>query len=151
MKQLQNLNFNLVALIALSIFLGSWAINDATKSDAPDISHIEFGSITIDDVVYEKDIVIENGIVRTRKKGPSKPFREEYGHTPLTTFEAIPWDCDTLVIGIGMSSRLPVVDEFKKMAKEKGVKLILLETPNAIKYFTDNYSERTNAIFHITC
>ena len=33
---------------------------------------------------YDNDIVIEAGRVRKRKKKPSKLYRDEYGHTPLS-------------------------------------------------------------------
>ena len=36
-----------------------------------------FGSIKIDDITYEDDVVIDRGEVRKRKKKPSKRFREE--------------------------------------------------------------------------
>ena len=36
-----------------------------------------FGSIQIDGKTYEKDVVIDRGEIRRRKKGPSKKFREE--------------------------------------------------------------------------
>jgi hypothetical protein len=34
-----------------------------------------FGSIKIDGVTYEHDVVIESGRIRKRKKGPSKALR----------------------------------------------------------------------------
>ena len=43
-----------------------------------------FGSIRIDGVTYEHDIVIDRGDVRKRKKKPSKKFRDEFGHTPVS-------------------------------------------------------------------
>lgn len=63
----------------------------------------------------------------------------------------IPWKCKTLVIGTGMNGRLPVVKEFKEEARRRGVKLILLKTPDAVKYFLDHYGPQINAILHITC
>ena len=44
----------------------------------------KFGSIQIDGVTYEYDVVIDGGSIRKRKKKPSKPFRNAYGHTPLS-------------------------------------------------------------------
>ena len=52
-----------------------------------------FGSIRIDGVTYEHDVVIDRGQVRKRKKKPSKKFREGFGHTPLSVEERIPWKC----------------------------------------------------------
>ena len=141
------LKLKLTLIIALGIVLNSFTPTDTS----PKIKNLKFGSITINGVVYDKDVVIEKGAVRQRKKGPSKHLRSKYGHTPLTPQENIPWNCDTLVVGIGMSSRLPVIPAFKKKAKSKGVTLILLQTPKAVKYFTKHYGPKTNAIFHITC
>jgi len=52
-----------------------------------------FGSIRIDGVTYQHDVVIDHGRVRKRKKKPSKAFREAFGHTPLSVAEDIPWKC----------------------------------------------------------
>lgn len=140
----------LLAFVSFSII----SFGQDKVSKAPRITKIKFGEIKINGKKYEKDVVIESGEVHQRKKGPSKEYKKSVGssgHTPLTEFEQIPWDCDVLVIGIGMSKRLPVADSFKTMAKEKGVELIMLRTPEAIDYFKENYSDKMNAIFHITC
>jgi hypothetical protein len=50
-----------------------------------------FGSLRIDGVTYDHDVVIDRGKVRKRNKKPSKKFREEFGHTPLSLEEEIPW------------------------------------------------------------
>ncbi len=47
----------------------------------------EFGRITIDGVSYDRDVVVDHGKIRKRRKGPSKPRKGEFGHTPLTTAE----------------------------------------------------------------
>ena len=60
-----------------------------------------FGSIRIDGVTYTHDVVIDGGQVRKRKKKPSKKFRDDFGHTPLSMDEDIPWKCLRLVIGTG--------------------------------------------------
>ncbi len=136
-------------LLLLPFSLMAFKAGDDGKP--PKITKLKFGTITIDDTTYDKDMVYDKGEWRQRKKKPSKPYRAKYNHTPLTEFEAIPWDCDVLVIGIGMSSRLPVTKGFKKEAAKRGVKLIMMETPEAVKYFTKNFGPRMNAIFHITC
>jgi len=60
-----------------------------------------FGSVQIDDITYEHDVVIDRGEIRKRKKKASKKFRDEYGHTPLSVEEEIPWKCRRLVVGTG--------------------------------------------------
>ena len=37
--------------------------------------------------------------MRKRKKGPSKQFREKFGHTPLSDKEEIPWRGKRLIVG----------------------------------------------------
>ena len=109
-----------------------------------------FGSIRIDGVTYDHDVVIDRGQVRKRKKKPSKRFRESFGHTPLSVEEKIPWKCRRLVIGTGTGA-LPVMDEMKKEAKRRHVQLLqTLPTANAIEELRKN-PEDTNAILHITC
>ena len=138
-------------ILIIIAFVFSVSLSYGQTEKAPKIKNIVFGSITIDGIKFDKDVVIEKGEIRQRKKGPSKNLKTKYNHTPLTEREEIPWDCDTLIIGIGMHGSLPVTDEFKKEAERRGVKLILLKTPEAAEYFMKHYSSRTNAIIHITC
>ena len=77
-----------------------------------------FGSIRIDGVTYDHDVLIDRGQVRKRKKSPSKKFREAFGHTPVSMDEAIPWKCHRLVICTGTRA-LPVMDDVKKEAKRR--------------------------------
>ena len=90
-----------------------------------------FGSVRIDGVTYEHDVVIDHERVRKRNKKPSKKFREVFGHTPLSADEDIPWKCRRLVIGTGTGS-LPVMDEVKREAKRRGIKVVILPTVEAI-------------------
>jgi len=108
-----------------------------------------FGSIRIDGVTYEHDVVIDRERVRTRKKKPSKKFRDFYGHTPLSVEEDIPWKCQRLVIGTGTGA-LPVMKEVTHEAKRRHVKLIILPTAEAIAELKE-HPDQANAILHVTC
>lgn len=109
-----------------------------------------FGSIRIDGVTYEYDVVIDRGELRKRKKKPSKPYREAFGHTPLSSDERIPWKCHRLVIGTGAHGALPVMKEVKAEAERRKVELLILPTAQAIEILREEPAE-TNAILHITC
>lgn len=114
--------------------------------------HIEafsFGSIRIDGVTYDRDIVIDRGKVCERSKKPSKTFRERFGHTPLSIKEDIPWKCRRLVIGTGTGA-LPVMKDVTREAKARGVELVILPTEEAIDALRAA-PEDTNAILHVTC
>ena len=109
-----------------------------------------FGSIRIDGVTYEHDVVIDRGEVRKRKKKPSRKFRDTYGHTPLSLEEQIPWKCCRLVIGTGAHRGLPVMKELKDEAKRREIDFVVLPTVEAIEELKRN-REKTNAILHVTC
>ena len=109
-----------------------------------------FGSIRIDGVTYECDVVIDRGEIRKRKKKPSKQYRDAFGHTPLSNEETIPWKCRRLVIGTGAHGALPVMNEVKDEAKKRKVELLILPTAQAIEILGEDPAG-TNAILHITC
>jgi len=108
-----------------------------------------FGSIRIDGVTYEHDVVVDRREIRKRKKKPSKRFREEFGHTPLSVEEAIPWTCRRLVIGTGTGD-LPVMNAVREEAKRRSVELLILPTLEAIEELK-RHPNGTNAILHVTC
>ena len=108
-----------------------------------------FGAIRIDGITHEHDVIIDRGQVRKRKRKPSKKFRGAFGHTPISPKEAIPWKCRRLVIGTGTGA-LPVMDEVKKEAKRRKIKLVVLPTKKAIQELKQEPSA-TNAILHVTC
>ncbi len=114
------------------------------------IDRFTFGSIRVDGVTYEHDVVIDRGRVRERKKKPSKPFRELFGHTPLSVEEDIPWDCRRLVVGTGADGALPVMDEVRREAARRKVELLAVPTRDAIRAVLAEPGG-TNAILHVTC
>jgi hypothetical protein len=109
-----------------------------------------FGAIRIDGATYEHDVVIDRGEISKRQKKASKKFREEFGHTPLSIDEKIPWKCRRLVVGTGANGRLPVMDEVRREALRRRVELLALPTIEAIEALKDN-PEDTNAVLHVTC
>ena len=114
------------------------------------IDQFTFGSIRIDGETYERDVVIDRGTVRRRRKKPSKGLRERFGHTPLSVDEKLPWDCRRLVVGTGAYGALPVMDEVRAEAERRGVELVTLPTVEAIEALRVS-SETTNAVLHLTC
>jgi hypothetical protein len=112
--------------------------------------NFSFGSIRIDGVTYEHDVVIDRGEVRKRKKKASKRYRDGYGHTPLSAKEDIPWQCRRLVVGTGAEGRLPVMDEVRKEAQLRKVELLSLTTKDAIAILNES-GKYTNAVLHVTC
>jgi hypothetical protein len=108
-----------------------------------------FGTLRIDSNTYEEDVVIDRGEIRKRKKAPSKKFRNEFGHTPLSIEEKIPWKCQRLVIGTGVYGRLPVMKEVKLEAERRHVELVVVPTSQALRLI--ERESAANAILHVTC
>jgi hypothetical protein len=108
-----------------------------------------FGSIRIDGITYEHDVVIDRGEVRKRKKKPSRKFRDGFGHTPLSIEERIPWHCRRLVIGTGTGA-LPVMNEVQREAERRKIELVVVPTARAIELLKQQSAD-TNAILHVTC
>jgi hypothetical protein len=109
-----------------------------------------FGSVRVDGVTYDHDLVIDRGKIRKRKKAASRKFRDTYGHTPLSVAEDIPWRCRRLVIGTGAGGALPVMQEVRDEARRRKIDLVLLPTPKAISKLAKAGAD-TNAILHLTC
>ena len=116
----------------------------------PRIDRFSFGTIRVDGETFDADVVIDRGAVRPRKKKPSKRFRDEYGHTPLSVEEKIPWKCARLVVGTGAEGALPVMPAVFEEAERRGVEVVVVRTDEAIKVLRDAGPD-TNAVLHITC
>lgn len=114
------------------------------------LDQYQFGAIRIDGITLTNDVVIDRGDVRKRKKKASKPFRDQFGHTPLSVEENIPWKCRTLVVGTGAEGALPVMSEVRREAERRGVELIAVPTPKAVDLL-NRPAKRVNAVLHLTC
>ncbi|MCB1750854.1 MAG: hypothetical protein KDI74_03955 [Gammaproteobacteria bacterium] len=110
-----------------------------------------FGEIEIDGKQYRHDVLIQGGVVRKRKKTASKAYRDDYGHTPLSSEEPIPWGGRSLYIGTGMYGALPVMPAVYKEAEQRGVELVVDRTGNICRLLQERRSEDINAILHVTC
>lgn len=112
---------------------------------------VQFGELDIDGRRFEKDVVIEGGEVRKRKKKPSRVYRERYGHTPLSLDEAIPWRGPRLIVGTGAYGRLPIMPEVAAEAERRGIELVAAPTDEACRLIEELPSTDINAILHVTC
>jgi hypothetical protein len=112
---------------------------------------VSFGEVEIDGRRFEHDVVIEDGRIRRRKKGPSKAHRAEYGHTPLTAEERIPWSAPRLVVGTGASGQLPIAPDLFEEADRRHVEVIARPTAEACRILDEDDSGEVAAVLHVTC
>lgn len=118
-----------------------------------EITDYEFGTITVSGRPYHDDITISTkGEVRPRKKELSKG--PSGGHTPLAPDEIehyIQKDSPrVIVVGTGKYGALPVPEETKNMAEERGIELVCQKTGEAIDIYT-SMDGQVLAIFHLNC
>jgi hypothetical protein len=112
---------------------------------------VSFGQIEVEGKRYDHDVVIEQGRVRKRDKKASKAHREEYGHTPLSAEENIPWHGKKLFVGTGAYGSLPVMDSVYSEAVTRGVHVIALPTEKVCELVKEFRKKDVNAILHVTC
>jgi len=112
---------------------------------------LEFGSIEVEGRKYENDIIINGGRVRKRKKKPSKRYRDEYGHTPLSADEELPWDGGRMIIGTGAYGSLPIMPEVVEEARRRGVELTAIPTNEACRLLDGLDRGEVHAVLHVTC
>jgi hypothetical protein len=130
--------------------LGALSDRNLQEDGVVEWGDCQLGSLTIDGERYTKDVVLDRGKLRRRKKKRSRKFRKQFGHTPVSLREAIPWECKRLIIGTGMNGQLPVMDEVKAEAEKCGLELVVCPTPEALGLLKENPAD-TNAILHVTC
>jgi hypothetical protein len=112
---------------------------------------LRFGSIEVEGRKFQNDIVIGGGRVRKRKKKPSKPYRDEYGHTPLSADEELPWGGDRLIIGTGAYGSLPIMPQVLEEADRRGVDVTAIPTEDACRLIASLDPSEVHAVLHVTC
>jgi hypothetical protein len=116
-----------------------------------DVRFLGFGSIEVEGRTYEHDIVIDRGVVRKRSKKPSKPYRDKFGHTPLSADEELPWGGSRLIIGTGAYGSLPIMPEVVEKAASRNIDLVDVPTEQACRLITGLKPQEVRAVLHVTC
>lgn len=112
---------------------------------------VAFGQIQIEGERYARDVVIEGGRVSRRRKGPSKALRDQFGHTPLSAAEAIPWGGHRLIVGTGADGRLPIAPDVYAEAERRGVVIAAMPTAEACRLIVKMKSGDVHAVLHVSC
>jgi hypothetical protein len=118
----------------------------------PSIDATEFGSITINGEVYERDVLIRlDGAVKKRKKELSKAV---YGTShKLSLDEArhvYEKGAERLIVGTGQDGMLELSDEAADYFRKHDCKVKLMRTPKAIAAWNEAKGD-VIALFHVTC
>jgi hypothetical protein len=116
------------------------------------IDSTEFGSITIDGVTYQHDVVIRlSGEVIKRKKRLSK---QHYGSSHTISLDEAEFvyekGCDTLVLGAGQYGNVHLSPEAAEFFADHECRVVLEPTPQATKSYNKTKG-RAIGLFHVTC
>jgi len=112
---------------------------------------LRFGEIEIEGLRYDFDVVIDRGRIARRKKKASKPYRAQFGHTPLSADEAIPWGGPRLIVGTGASGALPIMPEVWREARRRHVEIVAVPTEQALALLAETAPTEARAVLHVTC
>lgn len=116
------------------------------------IDKTKFGSITIAGESYDHDVIIQlNGEVQKRKKKLSKDI---YGTSHIISLpeaeHVYQAGANWIIVGTGQSGLAKLSDEAAQFFAEKGCRVILLPTPEAIRRWNETEG-RGIGLFHVTC
>ena len=128
-----------------------WRALVRTTVAGMDVRLLGFGSIEVEGRAYEHDIVIDRGAVRKRTKKPSKPYRDKFGHTPLSAADEIPWGGPRLIIGTGAHGSLPIMPELVEEAARRNIDLVAVPTEQACQLISGLKPREVGAVLHVTC
>jgi len=116
------------------------------------IDGTEFGSITIDKVLYPHDVLIrQSGVVEKRKKKLSK---ELYGTSHILSLAEAEFvyqeGCRLLIVGTGQSGNLELSPEAADFFARHDCRVLAEPTPRAIVRFNETHAPKIG-LFHVTC
>ncbi len=118
----------------------------------PQIEHTEFGSITIEGQVFERDVIIRlDGQVKKRAKELSKAI---YGTSHVISLDearhVYQQGAVRIVVGAGQYGLVELSDDAADYLKQKACQVELLPTPEAIETWNEAEGD-VIGLFHITC
>ncbi len=116
------------------------------------IDGTKFGSITINSIKYDNDIIIRpDNTIEKRKKKLSK---EEYGTSHIVSKKEAKYiygdGAKYVIIGSGQYGALKLSDEASDFFKSVGCIVICKATPEAVKEWNETGIPKAG-MFHITC
>ena len=113
----------------------------------PLIQDFRFGRITVDGITYKKDLILlPDGVLPNWWRAQGHALAVE---DLLPVFDAAP---ETLIVGLGVYSRMRVADETCQALEEAGISLISQATGDACEtYNCMREASLVAAALHLTC
>jgi len=119
----------------------------------PKINSTEFGSITIDNIVYNQVLIIGNKVVEREYEKLKSLFGTSHRIGEWELENLLKEDPEIIIIGTGQDGMLMVDANIMDIIKEKGIFLVIEKTSKAIDIYNQEIEKgkKVNAIIHTTC
>ena len=111
------------------------------------IDSYSFGSITINNKVYNSDVIIYPDRVNSS-------WWRKVGHElcPEDIQEILEQKPEVLIVGTGDPGLMKILPDTKEVLKEKDIELLVYPTRDAVKIYNEICQKRlTIAALHLTC
>jgi hypothetical protein len=123
-----------------------------TMRGYPAINGTAFGSVTLDDETYDKDVyILADGEVKKRKKRLAK---DTYGTSHKIGPDELARLCQgkpkIVFIGTGQQGVAELTGEGKRYLEQHGIDYVVLPTPEIVASY-NQCDRRKAALIHITC
>ncbi len=116
-------------------------------SSSPEIQALRFGRIVIDDVAFNRDVIIFPDRVRSnwwRRAGHNLAIED--------LAEALEGDPEIIILGRGASGGMKVADDVRELIIERGIELVVFRTEGACKAYNElRERRRVIAALHLSC
>jgi len=124
----------------------------AVKPAYPQIDKATFGEVTVDDRIYDNDIVIDvDGKVKDRKKNKAKKL---YGSAHTVGPEELKKLCrggpEVLFVGSGHSGQMDLNEAAREFLSQRSIELEIAPTSEVVDAYND-CPKRKAALIHVTC
>ena len=116
-------------------------------SNPPEIQALRFGRIVIDNVAYNRDVIIFPDRIRS-------DWRRRDGHNLALEdlAEVLESNPEAIILGRGLFGRMKVSDDVRELITERGIELVVLRTEGASKAYNElRERRRVVAALHLSC
>lgn len=119
----------------------------------PKIDSADFGSITIDGKKYHQVLITGPDVLERDYHRLEELFGTSHKIGDWEREKLFEWNPTVIVIGTGWQGALEVDESFVDLAREKGIGVIALVTPGAVKFYNEKTAlgQKVNALIHTTC
>jgi len=135
--------------LCIIVICGFAVAEDLIRMDeSMSIDSFSWGRIVIGEkAIYTDVIILPDGVVRQRETAARHFLTAEDIQDLLSS------NPDIFILGNGVYGRMNLSGELSQEMQDKGIQVLILRTPKAVKKFQELRSKdkKVSAYFHITC